>query len=285
VATTISGKEVSKYFRGKIKEETARIFEKTGKKPGIACILTGEDPASQIYVRNKEKTAIKLGFNSVILKLPQETTEKELISKVEELNRDSAIDGILVQMPLPHHINEQKVINTISPSKDVDVFHPQNTGALWSGHGELAPCTPLGIIRLLEYYKIPIDGKRAVIVGRSNIVGKPLACLLLRRHATVTICHSRTKNLSQICREADILVAAIGKSEFITKDFVKPGAILIDVGMNRSVEGRLTGDFLYDEVKDTAGAITPVPGGVGPMTIAMLMYNTLFLHKEHNRDD
>ena len=278
----LSGKEVSKFHREKIKEETRVLFEKTSKKPGIACVLLGEDPASAIYVRNKEKAAISMGFHSVIERLPAETTEVELLDKIESFNNDSKIDGILVQLPLPKHIDEKKIITTISPKKDVDVFHPQNIGLLWNGTGTLAPCTPLGIMKILDYYKISLKGKKAVIVGRSNIVGKPLSCLLLRKHATVTICHSRTVDLPGVCKEADLLVGAIGKPEFIDKKFIKPGAVLIDVGINRLEEtGKLVGDINFKDAEPIASAITPVPGGVGPMTISMLMLNTLQLFKEH----
>lgn len=281
MGTILSGKEVAKFHRKKIKEETAELTEKTGKKPGIACILVGEDPASQVYVASKEKTANRMGFKSVILRLPDTVTEADLLSKVEEFNNDESIHGILVQLPLPKHINEEKIILSISPEKDVDVFHPQTVGALWSGTSDLAPCTPFGCIQILKYYKIPIKGKRVVIVGRSNIVGKPLAALFLREHATVTVCHSRTQDLPRVCQEADILVGAIGKANFITKDYVKPDSVLIDVGINRLEDGSLAGDIDFDNVKDIASAITPVPGGVGPMTIAMLMFNTLTLFKEY----
>jgi methylenetetrahydrofolate dehydrogenase (NADP+) / methenyltetrahydrofolate cyclohydrolase len=280
----LSGRDVSKFYKEKIKKEVEEIFNKEGRRPTIACVLVGNDPASQIYVKNKERTAEKLGIKSEIFKLPSSVSQKELLSLIDRLNDDKSINGILVQLPLPRTIDEKDVLLGIKCNKDVDVFHPQNIGNLWTGNTNLYPCTPNGIMKFFEYYKLEISGKNVVIIGRSNIVGKPLGALFLKEHATVTFCHSRTKNLSDICKRADILVGSIGRPHFITKSFVKPGAVVIDVGINRLEDGRVVGDVLYEEVKDIASAITPVPGGVGPMTIAMLMQNTLDLYKE-NRDE
>ena len=238
-------------------------------------MIVGNDPASRVYVNNKKKACAECGIYSEEYALPEETTEEALLALVRELNERPDIHGILVQLPLPKHISEDKVILTIRPEKDVDAFHKQNVGAIMTGDYEFVPCTPAGVMALLDEYGIDVTGKRAVVIGRSNIVGKPQAMLLLHKNATVTICHSRTQNLAEITREADILVAAIGKLEFVTKDMVKPGAVVIDVGMNRNAEGKLRGDVAFDEVSEIASYITPVPGGVGPMTITMLMQNTL----------
>ena len=285
-ATVIDGRATADEVAAKVKSETAKLIDATGVVPGIAVVIVGEDPASQVYVRSKGKKAVECGFHSVTHTLPEDTGEAELLSLVESLNHDAAIDGILVQLPLPSHIDEGKIIQTISPEKDVDGFHFINVGKLGTGEMETAfvPCTPAGSIVLLKkgLGTDDLSGLSAVVVGRSNIVGKPMANLLLSANATVTIAHSRTKNLPEVCREADILVAAVGRPEMIKSDWIKPGATIIDVGINRidapeRGEGktRLVGDVAYAECAEVAGAITPVPGGVGPMTIAMLMANTL----------
>ena len=271
----IDGKHVAKVLREKIKEETAQILEITGKRPNLTVIIVGENPASQSYVRSKKKSALEVGFESDTISLPEATTEVELLAKIEKLNNNANVDGILVQLPLPAHIDEQTVIRTIAVEKDVDGFHPEQVGGLSIGLETLEPCTPAGIIELLKYYDIETSGKNAVVIGRSNIVGKPIASMLLRLHATVTITHSRTTNLADITRGADILIVAIGKPHFLTEDMVKEGAVVIDVGINRTEEGKLVGDVDYEGVYKKVSYITPVPGGVGPMTIAMLLANTL----------
>ena len=281
VMTLIDGKKVSAQIKEQVAAETEKLKQQTGKFPGLAVVLVGEDPASAVYVKNKNKTCGKMGFQSFSHTLPADTEEGELLKLIAELNANAEVNGILVQLPLPKHINEQKVLEAIDPKKDVDGFHPVNVGYLTSGAGALAPCTPAGIIEMLDFYKIDIEGKHAVILGRSNIVGKPMASLLLKRHATVTICHSRTRDLPAMARSADILVAAIGKPRFVTADMVKEGAVVIDVGINR-VDGKLVGDVDFDKVAEKAAFITPVPGGVGPMTIAMLMKNTLQAFKNAN---
>lgn len=273
-AKIIDGKMTSAKMRGAIHEKVEALKAR-GITPGLAVIIVGNDPASRVYVNNKKKACAECGIYSEEYALPEETTEEELLKLVRELNDKPEINGILVQLPLPKHISEDKVILTIRPEKDVDAFHKQNVGAIMTGDYEFVPCTPAGVMALLDEYGIDVTGKRAVVIGRSNIVGKPQAMLLLHKNATVTICHSRTQNLAEITREADILVAAIGKLEFVTKDMVKPGAVVIDVGMNRNAEGKLRGDVAFDEVSEIASYITPVPGGVGPMTITMLMQNTL----------
>ena len=275
MAEIIDGKKVSEYIRNEIADGVEKLKEETGITPGLAAVLVGEDPASEIYVRNKRKACANAGMHSEEHKLPAETTEEELLALVDKLNNDPNIHGILIQLPLPDHINESKVLRAVSPLKDVDGFHPYNVGLLVEGNPRFISCTPHGIIKMLEFYNIDIKGKQAVIVGRSNIVGKPVSMLLLHRHATVTICHSRTKPLDEVTRRADILVAAIGRANFITADMVKEGAVVIDVGINRNEEGKLTGDVDFEAVKDKASYITPVPGGVGPMTISMLLWNTL----------
>ena len=237
-------------------------------------MLVGENPASQVYVRNKERRALTAGFKSEIIRLSEETSEKDLLALIEQLNQDSQWHGILVQLPLPAHISEEKVLLAIDPEKDVDGFHPTNMGLLWSGSPVMMPSTPAGIMVMLDEYGVDIAGKTALVIGRSNIVGKPMAQMLLDRHATVTIAHSRTKNLAEVAKQADILVVAIGMGNFVTADFVKPGAVVIDVGMNRDENGKLIGDVKFDEVEPIASLITPVPGGVGPMTITMLMEQT-----------
>jgi len=275
MAEIIDGKKVSEHIRAQIAQGVEKLKEETGITPGLAAVLVGEDPASEIYVRNKRKACANAGMHSEEHKLPAETTEQELLLLVDKLNNDPNIHGILVQLPLPDHINESKVLRAVSPLKDVDGFHPYNVGLLVEGNPRFISCTPHGIIKMLEFYDIDIKGKQAVIVGRSNIVGKPVSMLLLHRHATVTICHSRTKPLDEVTRRADILVAAIGRANFITADMVKEGAVVIDVGINRNEEGKLTGDVDFEAVSQKASYITPVPGGVGPMTISMLLWNTL----------
>lgn len=242
--------------------------------PGLAVIIVGEDPASKVYVGRKEAMCQELGMHSEKFALPEETTQEELVALVEKLNRDDKIHGILVQLPLPKHLDEKAVINTIRPEKDVDAFHPVNVGKIMIGDYDFVPCTPAGIMELIAESKVEVEGKTCVVIGRSNIVGKPMSMLLLHKNGTVTTCHSRTKNIKEITKTADILVAAVGRANFVTADMVKPGAVVIDVGMNRLADGRLVGDVAFDEVERIAGAITPVPGGVGPMTIAMLMQNT-----------
>ena len=271
----MSGKEVSAFVRGQIKEETALFTEKTGITPGLAVVIVGEDPASQVYVRNKHRACQEVGFKSEVYELPAETTEEELLSLVERLNADSTIHGILVQLPLPRHIDEGKVIHAISPEKDVDAFHPQNVGRITIGDYDFLPCTPAGVMEILKYYGVSLEGKECVVVGRSNIVGKPQALLLLEQNATVTVCHSHTRDLGEVTRRADILVVAVGRPRFIGADMVKQGAVVVDVGINRLPDGTLCGDVDYEAVSAVASAMTPVPGGVGPMTITMLLRNTL----------
>ena len=273
-AVIIDGQAVSVKVRGEIAGKVAELKAEHGKVPGIAVLLVGDDAASQIYVASKEKAAVSAGMHSAVMRLPASITEGELLAVVDRLNNDEQINGILVQLPLPEHINDSKIIHAISPAKDVDGFHPLNVGKLHIGEKTFISCTPLGIMRLLKEYNIEPEGKRAVVVGRSNIVGKPVSALLLRSNATVTVCHSKTKDLPAVCREADILIAAIGRAKMITKEYVKQGAVVIDVGMNRA-DGKLCGDVDFENLLDVASAITPVPKGVGPMTIAMLMYNTL----------
>ena len=270
----IDGKKVSAEIRGRLEKETAELKTTTGRAPGLATVLVGEDPASAVYVRNKNKICHEVGFQSFGQNLPAETTEEELLDIIKKLNSNDEVNGILVQLPLPDHIDSEKILLSIDPEKDVDGFHPINVGKLAIGNALLTPCTPTGIIALLDYYKIEIPGKHAVVLGRSNIVGKPVAHLLLQRHATVTICHSKTKNMQQVTRQADILIAAVGRPHFVNSDMLKEGVVVIDVGINR-VDGKLTGDVEFDTVAEKAGFITPVPGGVGPMTIALLMENTL----------
>ena len=273
-AKIIDGKLISGQIKDELKEKTALLKEK-GIEVTLAVILVGADPASQVYVRNKKRACEYIGYRSLSYELPEDTSEEELLKLIDELNGRKDVDGILVQMPLPKHIDEKKVTLAISPDKDVDGFHPMNVGALCVGDKGFVSCTPAGIIQLLKrgVDGFDISGKECVIVGRSNIVGKPMALLMLRENATVTIAHSRTKNLEEVCKRADIIIAAVGKAGMITKDHVKPGAVVIDVGINRSEDGKLCGDVKFDEVSEIASAITPVPGGVGPMTIAMLMHN------------
>ena len=280
MATIIDGKATSKAVRDEIRAETEAFAAKTGIRPGLAVVIVGEDPASQIYVRNKHKACEEVGFFSQVHTLPAETTQKELDALVEKLNKDPAIHGILVQLPLPKHLDAEEVLLRIDPDKDVDAFHPVNVGKLVVGADSFQPCTPAGIIVLLKRYGIEIAGKRCVVIGRSNIVGKPMSLLLLKENGTVTICHSRTKDLASVTREADILVSSVGKAKFVTADMVKEGAVVIDVGMNRDEEGKLCGDVDFAAVEPLASAITPVPGGVGPMTITMLLCNTLTAAKK-----
>lgn len=275
----MDGKMVSAKVRGSILDEVNRLKER-GVRPGLAVIIVGEDPASQVYVRNKERACEECGFYSEKYALPEETTQEQLLGLIDELNRNPRIDGILCQLPVPKHISEQAVIDAIDPSKDVDAFHPVNVGKIMVGNFDFLPCTPAGVMQLLDEYNIDPKGKNCVVIGRSNIVGKPMAMLLLHRHGTVTICHSRTQNLKEVCAQADILVAAVGKVDFVTADMVKEGATVIDVGMNRK-NGKLCGDVCFDEVNEKAAYLTPVPGGVGPMTITMLMKNTLKAAKLH----
>ncbi|EFR87817.1 bifunctional methylenetetrahydrofolate dehydrogenase/methenyltetrahydrofolate cyclohydrolase FolD [Listeria marthii] len=270
----IDGKKLAKEIQEKVTSEVAELA-KTGKKPGLAVVLVGDNQASRTYVRNKQKRTEEAGMKSVLIELPENVTEEKLLSVVEELNEDKTIHGILVQLPLPKHISEEKVIDTISYDKDVDGFHPVNVGNLFIGKDSFVPCTPAGIIELIKSTGTQIEGKRAVVIGRSNIVGKPVAQLLLNENATVTIAHSRTKDLPQVAKEADILVVATGLAKFVKKDYIKPGAIVIDVGMDRDENNKLCGDVDFDDVVEEAGFITPVPGGVGPMTITMLLANTL----------
>ena len=276
----IDGKEVAASVRESIKKEV-EVLEKDGKKTGLAVIIVGNNPASRVYVNNKKKGCAEVGMESFEYALPEETTTDELLELVEKLNNDTAVDGILCQLPLPSQIDEKRVLNAIAPNKDVDAFHPVNTGHIMIGDHSFLPCTPAGIMEMLKYYNISVEGKECVVIGRSNIVGKPMAMLLLGQNGTVTICHSRTKNLKEVTRRADILVAAVGKAYFVTEDMVKDGAVVIDVGMNRNAEGKLCGDVDFDKVKDKCSFITPVPGGVGPMTITMLLKNTLTASKEH----
>ncbi len=278
-ARILDGKKLAETVRAEVKASVEKFVSAYGRAPGLDVVLVGEDAASVVYTRNKEKASNEVGMRGRLHRLAASATEAELLGLLATLNADDAVDGILVQLPLPPQIQEQKVLDAVSAAKDVDGFHPINAGLLASGRPRLVPCTPLGCMRLLESAEIDLKGARAVVVGRSNIVGKPVAQLLLLQHATVTIAHSRTKDLPAVCREADVLVAAVGKTEMIRGDWVKPGAVVIDVGINRiaAAEGktRLVGDVAFEEAKERAGAITPVPGGVGPLTIAMLLQNTV----------
>lgn len=276
----IDGKVISAAVKERIKGEVAALGEQ-GISVGLAVIIVGQDPASQIYVANKKKACEALGIRSEEYALPEETTEETLLGLIEELNARKDINGILCQLPLPRHLDEKKVLNTISPEKDVDAFHPHNVGRIMIGDFDFVPCTPAGIMEMLHYEGISVEGKTCVVIGRSNIVGKPMGMLLLHENGTVTIAHSRTKNLKELCRTADILVASVGKAKFVTADMVKEGAVVIDVGINR-VDGKVCGDVDFENVCEKTSAITPVPGGVGPMTIAMLMQNTLTAAKRQN---
>ncbi|HEL1618469.1 TPA: bifunctional methylenetetrahydrofolate dehydrogenase/methenyltetrahydrofolate cyclohydrolase [Streptococcus suis] len=270
----IDGKALAVKMQTALAEKTAQLKAEKGLVPGLVVILVGEDPASQVYVRNKERSALAAGFKSEVVRVPDTISEAELLELIEGYNQSDEWHGILVQLPLPAHISEEKVLLAIDPNKDVDGFHPTNMGKFWSGHPVMIPSTPAGIMEMFKEYQIDLEGKSALVIGRSNIVGKPMAQLLLDANATVTIAHSRTKNLPELARQADILVVAIGRGHFVTKEFVKPGAVVIDVGMNRDENGKLIGDVKYDEVAEVASHITPVPGGVGPMTITMLMEQT-----------
>ena len=275
MATIIDGKAVTAKLREEIKNQSAAFEKETGIKPGLAVIIVGDDPASQVYVRNKGKACEEVGFYSEIHRLAAETTEEELLSLVHSLNENEKIHGILVQSPLPNHLDEALIVNNIRYEKDVDAFHPVNVGKIMIGDYNFLPCTPAGVMELLKAYDIDVCGKEVAVVGRSNIVGKPQAMLMLHANATVTICHSRTKNLSEVLNRADVVVMAIGKAKFLKADMIKEGAVIIDVGMNRDANGKLCGDVDFEECEKKASFITPVPGGVGPMTITMLMKNTL----------
>ncbi len=280
MAQIINGKAVSLAERERIKKETEELASKHGRRPGLAVIIVGEDPASKVYVANKEKGCAEVGFYSELYRLPEGTKMEELLALIDKLNKDDKINGILCQLPLPKHLNEEEVILAIDPNKDVDAFHPVNTGKIMIGNHSFLPCTPAGVMKLIESTGTDISGKECVVIGRSNIVGKPQAMLLLQANGTVTICHSRTKDLKEVTKRADILVVAIGKADFVTGDMIKEGAIVIDVGMNRRADGKLTGDVDFESAEKVASYITPVPGGVGPMTITMLLENTLTSFKQ-----
>lgn len=275
----MDGKEVSSYVKEQVKLQTD-ILRQQGTEPCLAVIIVEGDPASRVYVNNKKKACEVCGIKSLEYALPSDVSEEELLSLIDKLNNDGSVHGILCQLPVPKHIDEKKVIDAISPSKDVDGFSDVNVGRIWLGDYEFSPCTPMGVIELLDYYDIPLEGKNCVIVGRSNIVGKPMAALLLERNATVTVCHSRTKDLAFFTKNADVIVAAVGRANFITADMVGEGAVVIDVGINRLENGKLCGDVDFDSVREKASYITPVPGGCGPMTIAVLMKNTLAAAKK-----
>ena len=278
----IDGKTVSAYVKQQVKDEVAKLSE-SGSVPALAVIIVGNDPASKVYVGNKKKACEMTGMKSIEYALDESTSEAELLKLIDKLNNDKQVNGILCQLPLPKHINEDKIIDAIAPEKDVDGFSAVNVGKRWLGKYEISPCTPMGVIELLDYYNIPLEGKNCVIVGRSNIVGKPMAALLLERNATVTVCHSRTKDLASFTKNADVIVAAVGRANFITADMVKEGAVVVDVGINRLDNGKLCGDVDFEAVKEKASFITPVPGGCGPMTIAVLMKNTLVAYKHQNK--
>ena len=270
----IDGKGLAEKLQSQLSQKTEKLIAEHGIQPGLVVIVIGDNPASHIYVRSKERAAHKAGFKSQVLRLPLETTQEELLGLIEDLNHNPEWHGILVQLPLPNHISAEDVLFAIDPKKDVDGFHPTNMGLLWSGHPQMIPSTPAGIMAMLHEYGIELEGKNAVVIGRSNIVGKPMAQLMLAKNATVTLTHSRTHHLAEIARTADILIVAIGQGGFVGKEFVKEGAVVIDVGTNRDQEGKLIGDVRFDEVEPVAGYITPVPGGVGPMTVTMLMEQT-----------
>ena len=274
MANIIDGKALAEKLQAKLAEKTAKLKEETGQEPGLVVLLVGDNPASQVYVRNKERSALAAGFRSEVVRLPESTSQEELLTLIAKYNQDPVWHGILVQLPLPAHIDDEAVLLAIDPDKDVDGFHPTNMGRLWSGHPLMIPSTPAGIMEMFREYKVDLEGKNAVVIGRSNIVGKPMAQLLLSKNATVTLTHSRTHHLAKIAKKADILVVAIGRGHFVTKEFVKEGAVVIDVGMNRDENGKLIGDVKFDEVAEVASLITPVPKGVGPMTITMLMEQT-----------
>lgn len=278
----ISGKEVSEAVKLRVADEVKEL-KANGIEPCLAVILVGDDPASRVYVNNKKKACEFCGIRSLEYVLPAKTTQDELVALVEKLNEDKTVNGILCQLPLPKHLDEKTILNLIRPEKDVDAFHPENVGHIMIGDFNFLPCTPAGIMEMLRYEKIDLDGKNCVVIGRSNIVGKPMAMLMLKENATVTICHSRTKNLKEIVAGADVIVAAVGKPNFVTADMVKEGAVIIDVGINRMNDGKLCGDVDFDACKEKASYITPVPGGVGPMTIATLMQNTITATKIQNK--
>lgn len=277
-AKLIEGKEVSEALREQLKKEIEQL-EQEGITPGLAVIVVGNDNASRVYVNSKKRACAELGLYSEEYALPAETPQKELLELIGKLNRKPDIDGILLQLPLPEHMDEKAVVEAINPEKDVDTIHPLNMGKLILGDYKLAPCTPAAVMELLKAYRIDVGGKECVVIGRSNIVGKPMAAMLMQQNGTVSVCHSRTKDLKEVCRRADILVSAIGKTKYITADYIKPGAVVIDVGINRDEAGRLCGDVDFDAVSEVAGVITPVPGGVGPVTITMLMKNTVIAAK------
>lgn len=277
----IDGKKIAAEIRQEIKEQVKKTEGNIHRKPCLAVILVGNDYGSTLYVRNKEKACEEVGMASIVKRLPEETTQAQLLDIIHTLNDDNTVDGIMVQLPLPKHIDEATVVDAISPEKDADGLHTVSCGMLMQGRDSFLPCTPHGIIELLDRSGCTIEGKNAVVIGRSNIVGKPVALMLLNRDATVTICHSKTKNISEITRQADIVVCAVGKANFLTADMVKPGAAVIDVGMNRKPDGKATGDVDFEGVSKVAGYLTPVPGGVGPMTITMLLYNTLMSAKRY----
>ena len=278
----IDGKKVSSEVKANVKKLTDELKETHGITPGLAVVIVGDDPASRVYVNNKKKACEAVGFISEEYALPAETTQEELLSLVDTLNNKESINGILVQLPLPKHLDDKAVIEAISPLKDVDAFHAVNVGKIMLGEYDFLPCTPAGVMEMLRSYEIPVEGRECVVIGRSNIVGKPMSMLLLHENGTVTICHSRTKNLAEVCKRADILVAAVGIPGFVKADMVKDGAVVIDVGMDRDENGKLCGDVDFENVKDKCSYITPVPGGVGPMTIATLMKNTLKACKLQN---
>ncbi|MBP5578134.1 MAG: bifunctional methylenetetrahydrofolate dehydrogenase/methenyltetrahydrofolate cyclohydrolase FolD [Ruminococcus sp.] len=280
MAQIIDGKAVSAAVKQEVADEAAKLREEKGLRVGLAVVIVGNNPASRVYVNNKKKACEAVGFQSYEYALEESTTQEQLLDLVNVLNRDTRVNGILVQLPLPKHIDEKAIINAISPEKDVDAFHPINVGKIMIGDYSFLPCTPAGVMRLIESTGTDITGKQCVVIGRSNIVGKPQAMLLLQKNGTVTICHSKTKNLKEVCLGADILVVAIGKANFVTGDMIKEGAVVIDVGMNRLDNGKLCGDVEFESAEKKASFITPVPGGVGPMTIAMLMKNTLTAAKQ-----
>ncbi|MBR6682350.1 MAG: bifunctional methylenetetrahydrofolate dehydrogenase/methenyltetrahydrofolate cyclohydrolase FolD [Clostridia bacterium] len=280
MAKIIDGKAISAAIRGEIAAEVEQMKKNNGLVPGLAVIIVGEDPASQVYVRNKKKDCDETGINSIVHALPENTTQEELLALVHKLNNDDNVHGIIVQLPLPKHLDSELIINNIDSKKDVDAFHPYNVGKIMIGDYEFLPCTPAGVMALLERSNIEVAGKNCVVVGRSNIVGKPQAMMLLHKNGTVTICHSKTKDLAEVCRSADVLVVAIGRAKMITGDMIKEGAVVIDVGMNRDENGKLCGDVDYESAEKKASYITPVPGGVGPMTRVMLLQNTLSAAKK-----
>lgn len=281
MAKLIDGKVISAAVKQSVADEVS-VLKEQGIVPGLAVIIVGEDPASKVYVANKEKACEQIGMKSLKYALPESTTNEELLALIDKLNHDDTVSGILCQLPLPRHLNEKAVIEAIDPAKDVDAFHPVNVGRIMTGDYDFLPCTPAGIMEMLAYENIDIEGKTCVVIGRSNIVGKPMSMLLLHKNGTVTICHSRTKNLKEVCASADILVAAVGRANFVKADMVKEGAVVIDVGINRLDNGKLCGDVDFAQVEPKASYITPVPGGVGPMTIATLMKNTLTAAKKQN---